>query len=202
MYADNIFISLHDEDENTLSFPYYIDQYDDFQGTTEQFGESSLTCHCILEGIPILFEKNDLLAFIPLVKNNELQFPWYVSGWEEEYYRISEVERIIKCIDTIMSMEETAFKALSADQQKNVLVIRYENLVEQTNNEIHRMEQFLNRKSSNRMPDIMLRENCPSEISLEKRMEKMNNISTKASKKYIDLLLSRSEAYEATSNLL
>ena len=156
----------------------------------------------LLRGWGNRFEKNDLLAFIPLVKNNELQFPWYVSGWEEEYYSISEVERIIKCIDTIMSMEETAFKALSADQQENVLVIRYENLVEQTNNEIYRMEQFLNRKSSNRMPDIMLRENCPSEISLEKRMEKMNDISTKASKKYIELLLLRSEAYEATSNLL
>ena len=38
---------------------------------------------------------------------------------------------------TIMSMEETALKALSADQQKNVLVIRYENLVEQTNKAEH-----------------------------------------------------------------
>jgi hypothetical protein len=154
----------------------------------------------LLRGWGNRFEQDDVLAFIPLVKNNELQFPWYVNGWEEEYYNISEVDRIIKCIDTIMSMEETAFKALSADQQKNVLVIRYENLVEQTDKEIHRMEQFLNRKSSNRMPDIMRRENCPSEISLEKRMEKMNDISTKASKIYIDILLSRVEAYEAASN--
>ena len=81
-------------------------------------------------------------------------------------------------------------------------MIRYENLVEQTNNEIDRMEQFFNRKSSNRMPDIMLREKCPSEISLEKRMEKMNDISTKASKKYIDLLLSRSEGYETASDII
>ena len=54
MYAENIFIAIFNEKDNLIHFPYYIDKYDDFQGTTEKFGESSLTCHCILEGIPIL----------------------------------------------------------------------------------------------------------------------------------------------------
>ncbi|MEE2858645.1 MAG: response regulator [Candidatus Neomarinimicrobiota bacterium] len=63
MYAKNFFIALYDEQEHSISFPYYVDEYDDFQGTTEHFGESSLTCHCILEGIPILFGKSDLLDF-------------------------------------------------------------------------------------------------------------------------------------------
>ena len=40
-----------------------LDKHDDFEGTTEDFGESSLTCHCILECIPILFGKRYLLDF-------------------------------------------------------------------------------------------------------------------------------------------
>ena len=148
------------------------------------------------------FEQSDLLAFIPLVKNNELQFPWYVNGWEEEYYNISEIDRIIKGIDNLMKMEKDTFKSLDKDQQKNVLIICYENLVEQTDKEIHRMEQFLNRKSSVRMPNIMQNENCPNKISLKNRTKKMHDITNGASKKYIDLLLSRIDAYETASALL
>ncbi len=153
-----------------------------------------------LRGWGSRFEQNDVLAFIPLIKSGELQFPWYVNGWEEEYCNISEMERIIQSIDNLMEMEEKTFTLLTKGQQEQVLVIHYENLVERTENEILRMEHFLSRKPSQRMPDIMLRENCPAKISLEKRMEKINDISNKASKKYIDLLLSRAETYEAVSD--
>lgn len=146
------------------------------------------------------FEKNDLLAFIPLIKRNKRQFPWYVNGWEEEYYNIPEIDRIIKCIDNLMRMEEETFTLLTREQQNQVLIIRYENLVEKTKNEILRIEHFLNRKASQRMSDIMQREKCPANISLKKRVVKMNNILSKASKKYIKILLSRVEAYEAASN--
>ena len=156
----------------------------------------------LLRGWGKRFEKNDLLAFIPLVKNNKLQFPWYVNGWEEEYYSISEVERIIKSIDTIMSIEEEAFRGLSVDQQNKVLIIRYENLLEITKIEISRMEHFLDTKSSGRMPEIMQKEKCPNTIILSKRTKKLHDITNKASKKYIDLLLSRVEIYESASNFI
>ena len=145
------------------------------------------------------FEQDDVLAFIPLISNGNLHFPWYVNGWEEEYYSISEAERIIKCIDIIMSLENKAYKSLSKKQQKNVIVVRYENLVEKTDEEIHRLENYLSRKSSNRMIDIVLNEKCPKKIPIKNRMEKMRDISNNASKKYIDLLLARVDAYESDS---
>ena len=148
------------------------------------------------------FEQSDLLAFIPLVKNNELQFPWYVNGWEEEYYNISEIDRIIQGIDNLMKMEEDTFKSLDKDQQKNILIICYENLVEKTEKEISRLEYFLDNKSSISMPNIMQNEKCPNKISLKNRTKKMHDIKNEASKKYIDLLLSRVDAYEAASTLL
>jgi len=148
------------------------------------------------------FEQDDVLAFIPLISNGNLHFPWYVNGWEEEYYSISEAERIIKCIDIIMSLENKAYKSLSKKQQKNVIVVRYENLVEKTDEEIHRLENYLSRKSSNRMIDIVLNEKCPKKIPIKNRMEKMRDISNNASKKYIDLLLSRVKSYESSSSFL
>ena len=63
MYAENMFIAIHDTDKNIISFPYYVDKYDDFQGTTEEFSDSSLTCNCIHEGIPVLLTKDELIEF-------------------------------------------------------------------------------------------------------------------------------------------
>ena len=70
MYAENMFIAIYDEEDNLLHFPYYVDQYDNFQGTSEQFSDSSLTCHCIEKGVPILYNKKDLSKFSNLKNKN------------------------------------------------------------------------------------------------------------------------------------
>jgi len=63
MYAENMFIAIHNEKENVVNFPYYIDKFDDYEGSSEDFADSSLTCNCILEGIPILLTKKELMEF-------------------------------------------------------------------------------------------------------------------------------------------
>ncbi len=143
------------------------------------------------------FENNDVLAFIPLLKNKGLQFPWYVNGWEEEYYQISAIDRIIKGINNLMTMEENMFSSLSEKQQQNVLIIRYENLVEKTEKQISKLEYFLKSKSSKRMPMIMQNQKCPNKVSLIDRQSKLQDIKKGTSKKYFDLLLSRTSAYES-----
>ncbi len=71
MYAENMFIAIHDGEKDLINFPYYIDKFDNFEGTSEQFSASSLTCNCILEGIPILFSKKELLDFSDATSNNK-----------------------------------------------------------------------------------------------------------------------------------
>lgn len=71
MYAENIFIALNDQYLQKISFPYYVDQFDDFQGRSEEFNDRSITCNCILEGIPILFTKKELLEFEKATTTNK-----------------------------------------------------------------------------------------------------------------------------------
>ena len=71
MYAENMFIAIHNKEENLISFPYYIDKFDDFEGTSEEFNAASLTCNCILKGIPILFTKEELLNFSNATSDNK-----------------------------------------------------------------------------------------------------------------------------------
>ena len=63
MYAKNLYIALHDKKENSITFPFYIDEFDSFKGMVLPFDERSITCHCIIEGIPILFSKKELEDF-------------------------------------------------------------------------------------------------------------------------------------------
>ena len=49
MYAENMFIAIHNKEEDFISFPYYIDKFDDFEGTSEKFNASSLANNPICE---------------------------------------------------------------------------------------------------------------------------------------------------------
>ena len=73
MYAENLFIAVLNKENNNISFPYYVDQFDDFQGTTHKFDDTSLTSNCILEGIPVLFSKKELLEFKNATNKNKTE---------------------------------------------------------------------------------------------------------------------------------
>ena len=113
------------------------------------------------------FENSDIFAFVPLIENNNLIFPWYVNGWEKEYHNISEAEKIIKCISVLMDHEKQAYKNLSLNNRKKVFFVRYEDLVERPENELHKIGKFVGKKTSNRMHKILKNEKCPNNISLK-----------------------------------
>ena len=82
MFAENMFIAIHNQKKNIITFPYYIDKYDNFQGSSDEFDDKSLTCNCILEGTPLLLTKNELLDFANAKKNkNEIK----TKGTIQEY---------------------------------------------------------------------------------------------------------------------
>lgn len=154
----------------------------------------------LLRGWGNRFESGDLFAFVPLLKKESLIFPWYVNGWEEEYHKISEAEKIIKCIYTLMNNEKVSFKNLQNKYKKRILFIRYEDLVENPTKSITQMSKFIKTSPSNRMKKILKNENCPNEISKQKRKEKLIDISQKTSKKYLEMLHVLSNEYEDSSH--
>lgn len=143
------------------------------------------------------YNNEDVLAFIPLLKKNNIVYPWYISGMEKEYFKSTEIERIILSVTLLMDMEAETFKSLSKQQQEQVLIIHYDSLVENTENEIQRMEKYFQAKASTRMPMIMQNENCPIQLQSDKRIQKMNELSQNISQKYIDLILRKVVEYES-----
>ena len=82
MHAENMYIALHDKEKDLINFPYYADKYDDFQGKSFQFDGSLLTCSCILEGIPVLFTKEEMLDYLNAASDNQKK----IKGTLSEYW--------------------------------------------------------------------------------------------------------------------
>ena len=63
MYADNFYIAILDKNKNMLSFPYYVDKKDGekLKATEIELERKSLTGHCLELGIPLLYDKKNLL---------------------------------------------------------------------------------------------------------------------------------------------
>ena len=60
--ADNFFIAIHHPEKDSISFPYYVDEYDkDIHEIAEFSKTASLTGRVIQAGMPLLFQKKDIL---------------------------------------------------------------------------------------------------------------------------------------------
>jgi hypothetical protein len=147
-------------------------------------------------GWGIRYQDNDPLAFMPLLEKNKYYFPWYVNNWENEYSSISEVEKIIKSISVLMRLEQDSFESLSSNDKKKILIISYENLLENPFDEISKIMNFLGKNSSTRMAKILDQEKCPNKISIKNREKKISEISKNSQSHYFDILLECISIYE------
>jgi len=139
---------------------------------------------------------SDPLAFIPTLKSGKGVYPWYAKGWEKEYQDASEMDGIIKSVIMLMKMGDESYSKLSDKMKKQILVVHYEDLVEDTSSELGRIAGFLDAKPVKALPDILKRERCPQKISREKHSLKEQHIKTHATKPMYKEIMSLSSKYE------
>lgn len=143
----------------------------------------------------------DPLSFIPTVNGNKGPIPWHAYEWKKEYEASCEADRVIKCIAALTEMCAQTYMVLSAKQKKQILFVRYENVVENTYTEIERMCSFLDTEHSQGMPVVLAREKCPKKISLENREQKISNLKKVTSKKAFALMMKLARDYETKEDI-
>ncbi|MBI3378819.1 MAG: sulfotransferase domain-containing protein [Nitrospirae bacterium] len=143
----------------------------------------------------------DPLSFIPVINGNKGPIPWHAYEWRKEYEASCEADRVIKGVAALTEMCEQTYQSLSAKQKRQILFVRYENVVENTYAEIERICAFLNTEPSGGMPVIMAREKCPGKISLNERARKISDLKKNADKKAFELMMKLSDDYEAKENI-
>jgi hypothetical protein len=143
---------------------------------------------------------NDPLAFTPVIDGPGGPTPWQAYGYQAEYEKMNEAERVIRDVAALTEFSATAYGSLDAARKSQILFVRYENLVEKPHEEIARMNAFLGTEASEGMPAILAREKCPGTVSLEKRRSKAGELAAKSGPAMAALLRRLSDAYESMPN--
>ena len=126
--------------------------------------------------------------------------PWYTHSIKSEYERINQIERIIISIDTLTKMCNEAMVSLPEQHRNRIMLVKYEKVVEDTNNVIDDISKFLGCKKSKHMNEIIKRQNCPNIIDVGIRDNKKIFLMKKISKKYIKLLEEMENNYKLNGN--
>ena len=79
MYAKNFYIAIFDENNNILNFPYYVDEKDkDYEKSAKKgthrikYDRQSLTGHCLSLGVPLIYNRKEILDLKKLGEINPL----------------------------------------------------------------------------------------------------------------------------------
>jgi len=147
------------------------------------------------------FTRDPLSFDLVLEENNDL-IPWHVKEWKDEYASITSIDRIIKMIHNLTEYEKHTYSSLPTSIMDLIIEVKYEFLIENTFDTINLLSTFLKTKPHDKFNVVLDREKCPSKISLKMRKKKLDDIKSKASKKYMKLLDEMVINYEEENSVL
>ena len=131
---------------------------------------------------------NESFNFWPNIMGNLGPIPWYANDWKDEFDNTSGIDRIIKCISHLIKLENESKSSLTNKQKKQILTIKYEDVVENTYMIIDKIGSFFYSNPLDNIGQILIKENCPRAIPVQDREKKEKYIISKASAKYVSIL--------------
>ena len=138
---------------------------------------------------------NETFTFWPNIMGDLGPVPWYAIDWKDEFENISGIDRIIRSISHLIKLGNESEFSLTIRQKKQILTIKYEDVVEKTGMVIDKISLFLNSSPLNNIDEILKKENCPRSLKINNRNKKEKFILSKASQKYISLVIEMSKNY-------
>ena len=119
---------------------------------------------------------------------NKKTYPYYAYGWEEEYENSSEIDRIIKMINRLQSSGKDVYSSISEKKRKNILFIKFEEIVQKPLPILNEISNFLGTKKTKYTSIIMDKEKVPRKLYQQERLIKQEEIKKLTSEDSIKLL--------------
>jgi len=142
------------------------------------------------------FDQKDPRSGTVLFNYKGRALPHYVIGHEEEYVVLNEMEKCVFMHNLLLRKSISQYNELSDTEKKKILILRYEDLLNSTENELKRISSFLDVETSSHMLKIKLESNIPRNISNESRKAKFNEIRKYVNSSILNDLNSLVESYE------
>ena len=93
--------------------------------------------------------------------------PWFALGWEEKYLSLNTMDRSIKSIDHLIGLADKQYHILDANNQKQCLIIYFEEFVTNPDPYMKQVEKLLGTESSVDTSRILNDQNIPRRISMD-----------------------------------
>jgi len=149
---------------------------------------------CYINGFGNRHE-DDPIGFHMVLETSKAAIPWYALDWKDDYLNLADIDRVIKSVKYLNDLEIKVFHELSEKQKGQVLVLRYENIVEKTNEMIELMSKFFGKKPLEGMQTVLARERVPRKLPLEERKKKDAILKKNASKEYYKIVTDLVDSY-------
>ena len=122
--------------------------------------------------------------------------PWFACEWPEDYKNSCEMDKIIKCMGTIIKMNKDSYDALSQTDRDKLYVVTYERLLTRTDREIAKISKFLNKKVLSEIAEVKKKEKLPALDPALIRKKKMDFIENHATGACFAMLKKMIEGYD------
>jgi hypothetical protein len=94
-------------------------------------------------------------------KYDEVTLPWYTVGFEDDYMRMNDIEKIINGIKWINDKRIFQMNKLGKEKNKLILSIPFEHFITQPMKYIDRLSNFISKNPTNRLKKFMKKAKIP-----------------------------------------
>ena len=123
-------------------------------------------------------------------------FPYYASGWEEEYGNMSEVDRIIHMIKRLEDNHHKKYESLLERERRKIKIIPFEKMVTTPESILRDISGFLETGLTRHTARICKRERCPRKLLSSDKDRELNEMKAVCSDEAFTLLMSMASEYE------
>lgn len=115
-----------------------------------------------------------------LIKHNEEVVPELALGWENDFLRLTPLERIVRMIHSSFKRNTNAIE--KSKQTNNIIIINFEELVTTPVLVIAKIAKLINLEPLPILSSILARENCPRKLDSKQKLNRKNIIKDGISK--------------------
>lgn len=138
---------------------------------------------------------NDPVLFQITFHSQYGPIPWFARSWAKKYYRLSEADKVAASIEYLWTRSEETYHELSSFQKKQILRVKYEDILVQPTQAVSSIAAFLDAEPSGRIRKIYKQEKLPNSTYGLELAKKEAQLQQMVDEKYFKALLSLREQY-------
>jgi len=147
-------------------------------------------------GWGVRFDNEDPRNFTCLFKYNGKTLPHYAIGYEDIYFSLNEMEKCVFLHNILLKKSIQEYHNLLIEQKNNILITKYEDILQNPHTEVDRICTFLQTNKSEYMTKAFKKARVPRTIKKEDRENKLNEIKSYIKKELFDDLIDVVNQYQ------